>query len=116
MDVRRTNSINLDNDFAKDFLQISRKVTLGFVLKVRDGSFFRCYSQIGGDATSSKDFSLDHGPARNPPPPPFIKGGLWGDFREGSAKQDFLADFKIFHFDRPHDESRTFRTKPDFLA
>jgi hypothetical protein len=28
MDVRRTNSINLDNDFAKDFLQISRKVTL----------------------------------------------------------------------------------------
>ena len=31
MDVRRTNSINLDNDFAKDFLQISRKVTLGSV-------------------------------------------------------------------------------------
>jgi len=29
MDVRPTNSINLDNDFAKDFLQISRKVTLG---------------------------------------------------------------------------------------
>ena len=28
MDVRPTNSINLDNDFAKDFLQISRKVTL----------------------------------------------------------------------------------------
>ena len=29
MDITRTNSINLDNDFAKDFLQISRKVTLG---------------------------------------------------------------------------------------
>ncbi len=29
MDVTQTNSINPDNDFAKDFLQISRKVTLG---------------------------------------------------------------------------------------
>jgi hypothetical protein len=46
------------------------------------------------------------------PPAPLYQRGVGGDFREGSAKQDFLANFKIFHFDRLRDESRTFRTKP----
>jgi hypothetical protein len=71
---------------------------------------------MGRAATRRSYFPRDYGPARNPPPPPFIKGGLWGDFRDGLAKQDFLANSKIIHLDRPHDESRTFRTKPNFLA
>ena len=38
--------------------------------------------------------------------------GVGGDFREGLAKPDFLADFKIFYSEDPRDESGTFRTKP----
>jgi hypothetical protein len=48
----------------------------------------------------------------DPPLPPFFKGGLGGDFRDGPAKHDFLAIFKIFDFGRRGDESRVFRKKP----
>jgi hypothetical protein len=48
------------------------------------------------------------------PPAPLYQRGVGGDFRKGSSKQDFLANFKIFYFDRLRDESRTFRTEPIF--
>ena len=43
--------------------------------------------------------------------PPFIKGG-WGRFQGKIAHATFLMLILIFHFDRPRDESRGFRTKP----
>jgi hypothetical protein len=46
------------------------------------------------------------------PPAPLFLRGVGGDFRDGRAKDDFLAILKIFHFARPGDESPTFRTKP----
>jgi len=50
------------------------------------------------------------------PPAPLYERGVGGDFRDGPAKHDFLAIFKIFHFDRACDESRTFRTKHIFWS
>jgi hypothetical protein len=49
----------------------------------------------------------------NHPSGSLYQGG-WGDFRDGLTKQDFLANFKFSYFDPPRDESRTFRTKPNF--
>jgi hypothetical protein len=57
-------------------------------------------------------FSLRSRPCRKSPLPPFIKRGIGGDFREGLTKQDFSPHFKLSFFERPGDESRTFRTKP----
>jgi hypothetical protein len=37
-------------------------------------------------APSNEDFPKGHGTARNPPCPPFIKGGVGGDFRDGLTK------------------------------
>jgi hypothetical protein len=69
---------------------------------------------MGTTATRSQDLPRDHGPGQKSPLPPFFKGGIGGDFREGPAKRDFFAIFKIFHFDRPGDESPAFRIKTTF--
>jgi len=56
---------------------------------------------IGGEAAGNQAFPWDYGPGQKSPLPPFFKGGSGGDFREGPAKPDFLAIFKIFLFDWP---------------
>jgi hypothetical protein len=58
-------------------------------------------------------FPWDYGPEEIPPNPPLIKGGR-GDLRDGLIKQEFFLNFMLSHFDRPRNESRTFRIKPNF--
>jgi hypothetical protein len=59
-------------------------------------------------------FSLRSRSCQKSPLPPFIKGGVGGDFREGVTKHNFWPHFKLSFFESPGDESRTFRTIPKF--
>jgi len=92
-------------------LDYAKTRRLAFAGKVIDESPSQSWAQFGRGATRSQHFPQAHA-LPDPPLPPFFKGGLGGDFRDGPAKHDFLAIFKIFDFGRRSDESRVFRKKP----
>jgi len=71
---------------------------LAFVPKVRVESLLKSYPQIDEDATCRQDFPLDHGPARNPPCPPLLKGGLGGISATGWPKKISCQVSRFFMF------------------